>query len=497
MRQLRRVALSGLLGTAVEFYDFLVYGTVAALVFGELFFPTADPAVGTIAAFGTFAAGYVARPLGGIVFGHFGDRIGRKSMMLLTMVLMGAGSFLIGLLPTYDAIGVWAPVLLVALRVVQGIAIGGEWGGATLMVVEHAERTQGAGRRRGLWSSFTQLGAPLGSVLSAGVVTLVATLPDDEFRTWGWRVPFLLSVALLAVGLFVRLKVAESPLFAEAEAEADAEAEAGAEADAEAGAEKAPRRASRPPVAEVLRRPKPLLLACGVGIGAFTAQALLTSFMISYAVEQGYTRPQVLTAVTAASFVALAVLPAASALSDRVGRRPVVLAGALASAALAFPVLALVGSGSPGLLILALVLGHGVAQSTMYGPLGALLSEMFGTRVRYTGASLGYQAATLVGAGFSPMIASSLLATYDGSSTPISLLLCGGALITALTVWRMRETHGDSLDSPAPDVNAPEVNGPEVSAPEVNALKVNGPKVNGPKVSGPELNGPAQEGTRP
>nr|WP_189868383.1 MFS transporter [Streptomyces viridiviolaceus] len=429
--QLRRVALSGLLGTTVEFYDFLVYGTVAALVFGDLFFPGADPAVGTVAAFGTFAAGYVARPLGGIVFGHFGDRIGRKSMMLLTMALMGGGSFLIGLLPTYDAIGVWAPVLLVALRVVQGLAIGGEWGGATLMVVEHAERTQGD--RRGLWSSFTQLGAPLGSVLSAGVVALVSALPDDDFRSWGWRVPFLLSVVLLAVGLFVRLKVAESPLFAQGR--------------------RAP--VARPPVVEVLRRPKPVLLAACVGIGAFTAQSLLTGFMISYAVDQGYSRPQVLTAVTVASCVALAVLPAASALSDRVGRRPVVLAGAVACAALAFPVLALVDSGSPGLLILALVLGHGVAQSTMYGPLGALLTELFGTEVRYTGASLGYQAATLIGAGFSPLIASSLVASYGGGSTPVALLLCAGAAITALTVWRMRETHTDTLDSRASQAAAP------------------------------------------
>ncbi|MEV0640505.1 MFS transporter [Streptomyces sp. NPDC050619] len=424
-RQLRRVALSGLLGTAVEFYDFLVYGTLAALVFGDLFFPRADPAVGTIAAFGTFAAGYVARPLGGIVFGHFGDRIGRKSMMLATMTLMGCGSFLIGVLPTYDAIGVWAPVLLVALRVVQGLAIGGEWGGATLMIVEHAERTQGD--RRGLWSSFTQLGAPLGSVLSAGMVTLVSALPDDEFRSWGWRVPFLLSIVLLAVGLFVRLKIAESPLFAQVKREP----------------------LDKPPVFEVLRRPKPVLLAACAGIGAFTAQSLLTGFMISYAVDHGYSRSQVLTAVTVASCVALAVLPAASALSDRVGRRPVVLAGAIASAALAFPVLALVNTGSPGLLILALVLGHGIAQSTMYGPLGALITEMFGTRVRYTGASLGYQAATLVGAGFSPLIASSLLASNGGGSTPVSLLLCGGAAITALTVWRMRETNSDPLDSPA------------------------------------------------
>ncbi|WP_189322553.1 MFS transporter [Streptomyces flaveus] len=434
-RQLRRVALSGLLGTAVEFYDFLVYGTVAALVFGELFFPGADPAVGTIAAFGTFAAGYVARPLGGIVFGHFGDRLGRKSMLLLTMGLMGGASFLIGVLPTYDTVGVWAPVMLITLRVVQGIAIGGEWGGATLMVVEHAGQ-----RRRGLWSSFTQMGAPLGSLLSSLVVTLVVTLPKDEFAAWGWRVPFLLSVVLLGVGLFVRLKVVESPLFAEVKKE---------------------RKEARLPVVDVLRRPRALLLACCVGIGAFTAQSLLTSYMIAYATGIGYARSQVLTALTVSACVALVVLPCASALSDRIGRRPVVLTGAVASAALAFPVLALVDSGSPGLLILAIALGHGVAQSMMYGPLGALLTEMFGTRVRYTGASLGYQLATLVGAGFSPMIAGSLVAADGGGSTSIALLLCGGATVTALTVWFLRETHRDSLADAGAGTNTPHTPAPK------------------------------------
>ncbi|WP_086752216.1 MFS transporter, partial [Streptomyces griseiscabiei] len=348
-----------------------------------------------------------------------GDRLGRKSMLLLTMGLMGGASFLIGLLPTYDTIGVWAPVLLITLRVLQGIAIGGEWGGATLMVVEHAGE-----KRRGLWSSFTQMGAPLGSLLSSLVVTLVVAMPRDEFAAWGWRVPFLLSVVLLGVGLFVRLKVVESPLFAKV---------------------KKDRTESRLPILDVLRRPRPLLLACCVGIGAFTAQSLLTSYLIAYATGIGYPRPQVLTALTVSASVALVVLPCASALSDRVGRRPVVLTGAIASAALAFPVLALVDSRSPGLLILAVVLGHGFAQSVMYGPLGALLTEMFGTKVRYTGASLGYQGATLIGAGFSPMIAGSLVAANGGSSTPISLLICGGAAITAVTVWFVRETHRESL----------------------------------------------------
>lgn len=205
---LRRVALSSLLGTAIEYYDFLVYGTMSALVFGLVFFPDSDPAVATIAAFGTLAAGYVARPVGGILFGHFGDRVGRKTMLVVTMVLMGVASFLIGLLPTYAAIGVSAPILLVALRVIQGIAIGGEWGGATLMVTEHADAD-----RRGFWNGVMQMGSPIGSLLSVAVVTAITLLPDESFLTWGWRIPFLVSLLLLAVGIYVRLSVTESPVF--------------------------------------------------------------------------------------------------------------------------------------------------------------------------------------------------------------------------------------------------------------------------------------------
>ncbi len=422
-RELRRVALSGLLGTAVEFYDFLVYGTLAALVFNDLFFPSADPAVGTVASLGTFAAGYVARPLGGILFGHFGDRVGRKSMMLLTMGLMGGGSFAIGLLPTYDTLGVAAPVLLVVLRVVQGLAIGGEWGGATLMAAEHAGE-----RPRGRWTALTQMGAPLGTVVSTAVVTALATLPDEQFRSWGWRVPFLLSIALLGLGLYVRLTIAESPLFAAAVQRSET---------------------ARAPLFAVLRKPRAVLLGAGVGIAPFAAQTIMTTFLISYAVQQGYTRPQALLGVTLASATALLVLPLAAALSDRVGRRPVVAAGAVLSAALAFPVFALIESGSPGLLIVACVLGHGIAQSTMYGPLAALLTEMFATSVRYTGASLGYQTATLVGAGFSPLVAGALVASYD-SSVPVALMLVTAAAITVLALWRVKETSDVQLDTATP-----------------------------------------------
>lgn len=414
----RRVAASSLLGTAIEYYDFLLYSTMTALVFNKVFFPDSDPALGTIAAFGTLAAGYVARPIGGILFGHFGDRIGRKSMLVLTMLLMGGSSFLIGVLPTYQAVGILAPLLLVLLRVVQGIALGGEWGGATLMVTEHAEPG-----RRGFWNGIMQMGSPIGSLLSTGVVAAVALLPEEDLLSWGWRVPFLASILLLAAGVYLRIGVTESPVFRDTEAHQEP--------------------AQRIPFLEILRRPATLLLACGIGIGPFALTALLSTYMISYATGIGYERSSAVAGLLFVSGTALIAIPLFAALSDRVGRRPVVLGGAVAIVFLAWPVYALVDSRSVALLFTAMVLGQ-LAQSAMFAPLGALLSEMFGTSVRYTGASMGYQFAALLGGGFTPLIASALL--VDGpSSTPLILLAVGCGLVTAICILRVRETRGEDL----------------------------------------------------
>ncbi|MEU1957151.1 MFS transporter [Nocardia rhamnosiphila] len=415
--QLRRVAASSLLGTAIEYYDFLLYSTMTALVFNKVFFPDSNPALGTIAAFGTLAAGYVARPIGGIVFGHFGDRLGRKKMLVLTMAMMGAASFLIGVLPTYHAVGAIAPLLLVLLRVVQGIAIGGEWGGATLMVTEHAEPS-----KRGFWNGVMQMGSPIGSLLSSAVVVVVAMLPEEDLMSWGWRIPFLASVILLAAGLYTRLGVTESPVFREA-------------ADA---VEK-----PQVPLLSVLRRPANLLLACGVGIGPFAVTALISTYMISYATSIGYARSDAVNGLLFVSSTALISIPLFSALSDRVGRRPVVLSGAVAIVVLAWPVYALVDSGSVPLLIAAMMLGQ-VIQSAMYAPLGALLSEMFGTSVRYTGASMGYQLAALIGGGFTPLVASTLLAGGPNSLPLIALAMCCG-VVTIVAIYRIRETSGRDL----------------------------------------------------
>jgi MFS family permease len=415
---LRRVAISSLLGTAIEYYDFLVYGTMSALVFGAVFFPESDPVVATIAAFGTLAAGYVARPVGGILFGHFGDRIGRKSMLVLTMTLMGVASFLVGVLPTFAAIGVAAPIMLVVLRVIQGVAIGGEWGGATLMVTEHAEP-----HRRGAWNGVMQMGSPIGSLLSVAVVTAITLMPDESFMSWGWRVPFLVSLLLLGLGIYVRLSITESPVFEESKQAAD--------------------HPKRMPLVEVLRRPGNLVLACAVGIGPFALTALISTYMISYATAIGYHRTDVMTALIFTSTTALVTIPLFSALSDRVGRRAVIVAGAIGIVCYAWPFYALVDVGSVSLLIVAMVVAQ-VLQSLMYAPLGALFSEMFGTRVRYTGASMGYQFAALLGAGFTPLIASGLMA--DGvTRAPLVVLAAGCGAVTIVAIWRVSETRGTDL----------------------------------------------------
>jgi MFS family permease len=417
--QLRRAVLSSFLGSVIEYYDFLLYATASAVVFNAIFFSNLDPLVGTVAAFGTLATGYIARPLGGIVFGHFGDRIGRKKMLILSMTLMGVGSTLIGLLPTYAQIGVWAPILLVLLRVVQGIAVGGEWGGAVLMSAEHASS------RRGLWASFTNAGAPSGVVLSTLVLALSATLTgEQQFLVWGWRIPFLLSIVLLAVGLFVRSRVAETPVFTEAASATPA----------------------RPPLVEVLRRhPRALALSIGVGFGAFIAQGTITVFVISYAVRAGFPRSTVLNALTLSSVVAVVGIIGFSALSDRLGRRPVVLAGAAAMAVWSFLLFPLIDSRSTLLLGIALIVGQGIVHACFYGPLAALYTELFSTRTRYTGASLGYQIAG-IGAGLSPVLFASVLAAGAGTLT-VSVIMAATCVLSIACVLALRETASTDLTS--------------------------------------------------
>jgi MFS family permease len=424
--QLRRAVASSFLGSVIEYYDFLLYATASAVVFSKVFFANLDPMTATVASLGTFATGYLARPVGGVIFGHFGDRLGRKRMLVLTMVLMGVASFLIGLLPTYEQVGVLAPIALVVLRLVQGIAVGGEWGGAVLMSAEHATT------RRGLWASFTNAGAPFGMVLSTAALTGTAAVVGNEaFLAWGWRVPFLISIVLLAIGLFVRTRVEETPVFSAAVEE----------------------RPSRVPLMDVLRgQPRTLLLGIGVGLAAFVAQGTLTTFLIAYGVQSGFPRQTVLNGLTLSSALAVFGILGWSALSDRVGRRPVVVTGAVIMAVFAFVLFPMVDSGSAALLTLALVLGQAVIHPLMYGPLAALYTELFSTRSRYTGASLGYQLAGL-GAGLAPVLFAQLLAGSGGGTLVVSAVIAGACLLTVVCTLALKETsHGDLASKTAAEI---------------------------------------------
>ena len=419
--EIRKVAFASFIGTAIEWYDFFLYGTAASLVFPALFFPDFSETAGTLLALSTYAVGFVARPVGGIVFGHYGDRIGRKSMLVLSLLVMGVATALIGFLPTFAQIGVLAPLLLVTLRFAQGIGVGGEWGGAVLMAVEHAPRG-----RRGFYGSWPQMGVPAG-LFSGTLVFLAATTYLPE--AWGWRVPFLLSFALIAVGLFIRLRLLESPAFSQVK-------ESGTEANM--------------PIIDVLRTyPKNVLLAMGMRFAENGTFYITTVFVLTYitatlGLEQGVG----LRGVIIASAIGLITIPFFGALSDRVGRRPVYLFGAVFSILFALPFFWLLNTEASPLIWLAIILGFNVGHDAMYGPQAAFFSELFGTRVRYSGASLGYQLASVLAGGFAPLIAVALLAAYGYGA--VAAYMAAMALLTTVSVILAAETYRDDINEDQP-----------------------------------------------
>lgn len=415
----RKVAVASTVGSTIEWYDFIAFGTAAALVFPALFFPDFSETAGLLAAFSTFAVAFFARPVGGAVAGHYGDRVGRKAMLILTLLIMGAGTVAIGLLPTYEAIGIWAPILLVLLRFVQGFATGGEWGGAALMAIEHSPPG-----RRGFFGSLPELGAPAGVVLSNLAFLALAPLSDEQFAAWGWRVPFLLSVLLVGIGLWIRLSIMESPAF---------------------GRVKETRTEAPRPVSEVLRTyPRQVVYIAGAFTIINATFYTLITFVPSYLSGQGVGRNVALAIVLISCVVCLFATPVFGALSDRLGRRPVYLAGAVLMGATAFPLFWLLDTG----VFVLMVLGHTaamVAMSVSLGPKPTFYCEQFETRLRYSGGSLGVQIGSIFGGALAPLIATALLA---GTGTPMSVAayLAILAVVAAVCSYLLSETYKSDID---------------------------------------------------
>lgn len=420
---LRKVVGASMAGTVVEWYEFFLYATVATLVFGELFFPqTGNELDGIIAAFATYAVGFIARPLGGVVFGHIGDRIGRKSLLQFSLVLIGVSTFLMGCLPGFASIGYWAPALLVLLRFIQGFALGGEWGGAVLLVTEHSPN-----RSRAFWGSFPQAAVPIGNLLATVVIlALSATLSEEAFTAWGWRVGFWMSVVIIAIGYYIRTQVSDSPIFKAAQEKVEAEPE------------------TRHGLTEVFRNnPRGLLTAMGLRFGENILYYMVVTFSITYLHHREVNTTRILALLFLAHIAHVVVIPIIGRLADRLGRKPVYVAGAGLSLLWPFIAFPLFDTGQTATILLAIVLGL-IVHGMMYAAQPAIMTEMFPTRMRYSGVSLGYQVTAIFAGSWAPMIGTFLLRETD-SWVPIAWYIVGAAAVSLIAALMMRETKGASL----------------------------------------------------
>ncbi len=415
------IAFASAIGTTIEWYDFFLYNTMTAIVLNKLFFPNADILVSTLLAYVTSFVGFLSRPIGGVIFGHYGDRIGRKTVLILTLLIMGIATFLIGLLPTYASAGVWAPLMLLALRIFQGIGIGGEWGGAVLMAVEHSPDG-----RRGFYGSWPQIGVPAGLLISAAVVSLLSLLNNDDFFAWGWRVAFLISAVLVVIGVYIRLRIMETPAFQRAQQE---------------------QKIAAVPVAELFRTHTWNTI---LGLGAryiegvtFNIYGVFLVFYITSTLHMS--RQTALTAVMVSSAIMIVMIPICGRWSDRFGRRFMYGAAGLLIGALSFPAFWLMGAQSPLLTIVAVAVPFGFIYAAVYGPEAALFSELFDTRVRYTGVSFVYQFSGIFASGLTPIIATALLPLGGGKPWLICLYVLVVSLISALSVYAMTPRHRSDI----------------------------------------------------
>lgn len=428
----RRAATASLIGTTIEWYDYFLFGIAAALVFGELFFTSLSPASGTLAALATFGVAFIARPLGGVIFGHFGDRVGRKKMLVVSLLLMGIGTIAIGLLPTYDQVGVLAPILLVAFRLLQGLAVGGEWSGAVLIAVEHAPPG-----RRGLYGSAAQVGVPLGLMLGTGSLYLAsAALTQDQFLAWGWRIPFIASVALVGVGIYIRLQLEETPAFKNV---------------------RETKQTVRYPIVQVLKEHKAALLRGSLVQGTANVPFYIaTVYILSYGTtELGLSRNFLLFGVMVAAGVDVLTLPIAAHLSDRFGRRPMITFGTLFFAAYAFPFFWIVNLGSGVWVVIALIPMLAVGHACTYGIIASYLAELFEARVRYTGSAAAYQLGGLIWSAPAPFAAAALFA-WTGHWSAIAAYILFACIVTLAAVWAGPETSKSQIDEEASNPGADE-----------------------------------------
>jgi len=417
-----KVVTASTIGTVIEWYDFFVNASAAALVFGPLFFPASDPTVSTLAALSVYALGYVVRPIGGIVFGHFGDRVGRKSMLVLSMLLMGFGTFFVGLLPTYQQIGILAPILLIVLRLLQAMGLGGEWGGAVLLVSESAPA-----ERRGLFGSFVQIGNPIGRLTATGVFALATRLPESDFLSWGWRIPFLASALLIIVGLVIRFQIDETPEFQKLRKN---------------------KKTVKMPVVEALTKyRRETVIAVGLKITEVAWVGILTVFAVTYLTQQlGMPRSVVLAAITLAGLIEVLVMPLAGWLSDVIGRRSIYLAGTAFGILLAFPIFWLFETRDATIVTWAIVVGICLCQGVIFALHASFMPELFGTDARYSGVSLGFQLGAAIGGGLTPVIAAAIVAR-TGATWVVSLILVALGILTAIAVLSTHETAARPMRS--------------------------------------------------
>ncbi|MGN7387311.1 MFS transporter [Sporosarcina sp. SAFN-015] len=421
-KQLNRVLVASLVGSSIEWFDYFLYGTVAALVFNQLFFVNEDPTIGLLLAYASFALAFFIRPFGGIIFSHIGDRIGRKKTLVLTLSLMGIATFGMGLLPTYQAIGIWAPILLITLRLIQGLGIGGEWGGALLLAVEYAPP-----EKRGLFGSVPQMGVTIGMVLGTFALSIMTMLPEGSFMTWGWRVPFILSALLVLFGLWIRKGIDETPSFKEVQERGEIP--------------------KIPLVTTFKTHWREVLIAIGAKVVETAPFYIFGTFIVSYATSYlGYSRTATLNAVMIATIITTILIPIMGRLSDKVGRKPLYVWGAVGMILYAFPYFWLIKQGSVTLLVIATIIGLGIIWAPITAVLGTMFSEIFSAEVRYTGISLGYQIGAALAGGTAPLVATALLAEFNNSYVPVALYIIFTAVVSLIAIWAVKDRKNEALD---------------------------------------------------